>query len=141
MDWQDKLTTAGYRHSRPRGVVMGIMEKTKTPLSPIEILKYAQREGNRLGIASIYRALDLFLELGIVKPVHTDDDCHGYVLATEGHHHYITCSECNRVVEFNGSGDLSAIMSKVERETGFEVKDHLLQLYGLCRECRLMNRG
>jgi len=139
MDWQEKLTTAGYRHSRPRGVVMGVLERAKIPLSPIEILKLAQKEGHRLGSASIYRALDLFLDLGMVKPVHTNEDCHGYVLATEGHHHYIICSKCNQVVEFDGSGDLALIMTRVEEETGFKVNDHLLQLYGFCEECRVKN--
>lgn len=115
---------------------MSILEETRYPLSPLKILKLAQREGNRLGIASIYRALNLFMELGMVKPVHSDDDCHGYVLATEGHHHYIICSKCNRVVEFDGSGDLTPTISRVEKETGFEISDHLLQFYGVCKECR-----
>lgn len=137
MDWQEKLTSAGYRHSRPRGIVMGIMEKAKVPMTPIEILKHAKGEGHLLGIASIYRAIDLFLDLGMIKLVHTDQDCHGYLLATEGHHHYIICTNCHQVVEFDGTGDLATIRSRVEKETGFEVKDHLMQLYGLCRDCRL----
>ena len=136
MDWQTKLVDAGYRHSRPRGVVMQILEKSITPLSANDILKQAKREGHYLGLASVYRALELLTGLDITRLVHTSAGCHEYALASTGHRHYILCANCDQVMEFDGYEDIDGLIDRVEGQTGFKVQKHLLQLTGLCAHCQ-----
>jgi Fe2+ or Zn2+ uptake regulation protein len=73
---------------------------------------------------------------GLVRRVHREDRCDGYVLASPGHHHLLVCRRCGRAVEFPGAEDLSGLIAQVEQRTGFRVEDHLLQLVGLCGPCR-----
>ncbi|MFH1447203.1 MAG: Fur family transcriptional regulator [Chloroflexota bacterium] len=136
MSWQEQLSEAGYRLTRPRRMVMEILINAKAPLAPLAVFKIAQRNGYGLGLVSVYRTLDLLLELGLVTLVHFSEGCHAYVLASPGHHHHIICSGCETVIEFPGVGDLDALTSRVQQETGFQVNDHLLQFYGLCPACQ-----
>lgn len=136
MDWKRILKQAGYRISKPRCIVMEVIISSKVPLEPKSILKKAKTAGHTIGLVSVYRTLDLLNKLAIVCLVHMEDGSQGYVLASEGHHHHIVCRLCDRVMEFNGMNDLDDLLIRVESETGFQVSDHLLQLYGLCPECQ-----
>jgi Fur family ferric uptake transcriptional regulator len=141
MDWQDKLTNAGYRISQPRCIVMEVLSSAKVPLAPLAVLKRAQSASLCLGMVSVYRTLDLLTKLGLVTLVHLEDGSQGYVLASAGHHHHIVCRSCEQVFEFSGTEDLDELISRVQQETGFEVSDHLLQLYGLCPACQKAQKG
>lgn len=136
MNWKIKLKQAGYRISNPRCVVMDVFNNSSIPMEPKEILAKARATGHLIGLVSVYRSLDLLSKLGIVRLVHLEDGSQGYVVASEGHHHHIVCKVCGQVMEFSGLNDLGDLLARVELETGFEVSDHLLQLYGLCPECR-----
>lgn len=136
MEWQARLSKAGYRISRPRGVIMDILEKATMPLSPLDIFNQAKREGVLLSTASIYRTLEVLTGVELVRLVHTNSNCKGYVIASVGHTHYVVCSSCMRVVEFDGSEDISSVTDRVQEQTGFLIQKHLLQLYGLCPECQ-----
>ena len=136
MDWQASLSTAGYRISRPRGMVMEILEKAILPLSPLDISNQAKREGHLLSIASIYRTLEVLTGLDLIRLVHTNSNCNGYVRASMGHKHYVICSSCEQIMEFDGMEAISELIERVQGETGFLIQKHLVQLSGLCPECQ-----
>jgi Fur family ferric uptake transcriptional regulator len=136
MDFQHKLNKQGLRLTHPRRVVMDILQSAPMPLSPQTIFKAALDSQEEIGLVSVYRTLDLLEDLSLVRKVHSHDGCHGYVLASPGHHHHIICQQCGRAVEFTGTGDLANVFERIVAETGFDVDDHLLQLYGLCPECQ-----
>jgi len=136
MDWQARLSSAGYRISRPRGMVMEILEKAILPLSPLDIFNQAKQEDHVLSIASIYRTLEVLTGLDLIRLVHTNWNCNGYVRATIGHKHYVICSSCERIMEFDGTEDISELIDRVQGDTGFLIQKHLLQLFGLCPECQ-----
>jgi Fur family transcriptional regulator, ferric uptake regulator len=136
MDLQDKLNQKGLRMTRPRQVVLSILEKAPIPLSPQTIYQHSLKTHQPIGLVTVYRTLDLLAEFDLVRRVHNHDECDGYVLASPGHHHHLICRNCNKAVEFTGSEDLSAIVQRVQRQTGYQVDDHLLELYGLCPACQ-----
>ncbi|MDQ3863634.1 MAG: transcriptional repressor [Actinomycetota bacterium] len=83
-----------------------------------------------VGMVTVYRTLDLFLELGLVRRL---DLGYGprYELA-EDHHHHLICEDCGRVTEFERCPvDLRSLGGG-----GFEVRAHSLEVYGTCSECR-----
>ena len=136
MRWEEQLSRAGWRITMPRRVVMRVLERAARPLSPQEIHARGRRLHRSLGLVSVYRALMVLERAGLVRRVHREDRCDGYVLASPGHHHLLVCRRCGRAVEFPGAEDLSGLIAQVERRTGFRVEDHLLQLVGLCGPCR-----
>jgi Fur family ferric uptake transcriptional regulator len=115
---------------------MSILETAQVPLSPQSIYQRAVDQDEDIGLVSVYRTLELLTGLSLVRRVHGQADCHGYVLASPGHHHHLVCRGCERAVEFSGGDDLSVLLQRIEGETGFLVDGHLLQLFGLCPECQ-----
>ena len=136
MNWQSVLSEKGYRVSEPRRLVMQLLESSDRPMPPLEVYSALLQTGENLGMVSVYRALELLTELGLVCVVYNPDGSTGYVAGMGGHHHHILCQKCHHAIAFAGSEDLSALIQKVEAETGYQVHDHLLQLFGVCPDCQ-----
>jgi Fur family transcriptional regulator, ferric uptake regulator len=129
------MLDAGYSNTRPRQAVVDVIATANGYLSPVQILETAQRAYPQLGLVTVYRTLDIMAEMGLVRKVHLANGCHSYALAEKMHGHHIICESCRQVVEFDGC-DLSSVIISVERQTGFAVTDHWLELFGLCPACR-----
>jgi Fur family ferric uptake transcriptional regulator len=136
MDWQEKLNHLGLRLTHPRRVVISVLEQASIPLSPQTIHQRSLDAKKEISLVSVYRTLDLLTELGLVRRVHGHNDCQGYVLASPGHYHHLVCQRCGSTIEFSGTEDLSSLFAQIELETGFTIKEHLLQFSGLCPECQ-----
>ena len=134
--WEQCLADAGCRITVPRRAVMQVLQKASVPLSPREILEQGKQVYRGLGLVTVYRTVNLLAELNLVRRVHREDGCHGYLLASPGHRHALICQCCGRAVEFPGEDDLHALIERVEARTGYRVDDHLLQLLGLCPDCQ-----
>ena len=119
-----------------RRAVARVLCEAERWLNPEQILDHGQAYCPSLGLVTVYRTLTLFSELGLIRRVHAGDGCHGYVAAGMVHGHHLICSGCRQVVEFPGTEDLSALILAVERATGFRIQDHMLELHGLCPQCR-----
>jgi len=117
-------------------VILNILETASIPISALTIYQRALEINEKIGLATVYRTLDLLDEFSLVRRVHSQDECQGYVLASPGHHHHLVCRSCKQAVEFIGSEDLASIVQRVQRQTGYQVNDHLLELYGLCPDCQ-----
>jgi Fe2+ or Zn2+ uptake regulation protein len=136
MDWKSTLSQKGYRLSEPRKRIMELLESAEVALSPFQIHQELQQKDCELGLVSVYRTLELLTRLKLVTVVYDPQRNPGYILSTIGHHHHIDCQECHKALEFSGSDDIDELVHRVEAETSFQVRDHLLQLFGLCPECQ-----
>ncbi len=134
--WEGLLSQTGCRITEPRRAVMQVLEAAERPLSPQEILERGQAHHPQLGLVTVYRALELFESLELVRLVHREGGCHGYLLSAPGHRHVVMCDNCGRAVEFPGQDDLTELIARVETRTGYTVAEHLLQLFGLCPACQ-----
>ncbi len=136
LDWQKRLASKGYRVTEPRKTVMAILSASCVPLCPKSISERAQARERPISLVTVYRALELLIELGLVRRVHGAEACQGYVLASPGHHHVVVCQRCGKVSEFSGYEGLEELEAWAAKETGFEIAHHLLQFYGVCADCR-----
>lgn len=136
VEWEQSLAGAGCRITAPRRAVMRVLQETCVPLLPQDILAQGRREHRKLGLVTVYRTLTLLTELDLVRRVHSEDGCHGYVSASPGHQHHVICERCSGAAEFPGEDDIRALIERVETGTGYRVDDHLLQLFGLCPDCQ-----
>jgi Fur family ferric uptake transcriptional regulator len=139
MNWKETLTRHGYRITQPRIQIMRLLEDAPTALTPQQIHCQLQKQGGNLGLVSVYRTLELLTQLELVAIVYDPQRNPGYMVSSTGHHHHIVCQNCNQAYEFSGSDDIDDLIQRVEAETSFEVRDHLLQLYGLCPDCQTHN--
>jgi Fe2+ or Zn2+ uptake regulation protein len=130
-----KLSQAGYRITRPRRAVICALLEEGRYSSPAKVHERAVRHYPAVGLVTVYRTLDLLSELGFARRIHTEDGCHGYAAANDGHRHHMVCRRCGAAVEFEGC-DLSPFMTRLSQETGYAIEDHLLELVGVCAMCQ-----
>jgi len=134
--WHEQLASHGHRITSSRRAVVDALCSARRPLSAHQVLDRAKVYHPSLGLVTVYRTLNLLAELDLVRRVHEDDGCHGYLMSSPGHHHAVICQSCGCATEFSGGDDLSHLLARVRRETGFRVEAHLLQLTGLCSDCQ-----
>lgn len=118
------------RETRRRTAIRTALESAGRPLSPQEILKKAQRSVPSLGIATVYRSVNLLVEQGWAKVVALPNGPARYEPSDKGHHHHFVCTVCERVWDVGCPGGVIPLTP-----SGFELEAHELLLYGRCRPC------
>lgn len=132
-----RVRAGGYKLTPPRLAVLQVVEEDCDHLNTGEIFRRAQAIQPGVGLATVYRALEIFTELGIVRPITLGDGPPTYIRAEGGHHHLV-CSACGTVIEFDqcSSGTLA---QELADRYDFHIQSHLLEFYGLCADCRPQN--
>lgn len=132
--WLTLLEEKGGRLTGPRRVIVELLVNSDRALSPVDVFDKARSTYPKLGLVTVYRTLEILNELGLVERVHQTGGCHMYLRAAKGHEHIMLCTRCGRAAYFSGD-DLGQLMEKVAKESGFLIKEHWLQLQGLCKRC------
>ena len=131
----DALAEAGVRSTEPRRAVAELIAARDCHFTARELVDDASQRRFAIGRATIFRALELFADLGLVERLDLPGGEHAYVACEPAHHHHVVCSGCGRSVEFDDAG-LTEIAREVERRTGFHIDRHRLELFGTCADCR-----
>jgi Fur family ferric uptake transcriptional regulator len=141
MDWatqtQDALAAQGYRRSTARRIVVELLAERDCCVTVPELFQAARESSQPVGIASVYRVLDLLTEKGFVQKLDLGDDHAHYekVDHARDHHHHLVCDECGRVQAF-ADDNLEAALQRIESATRFSVQSHDVLLRGACGDCK-----
>jgi Fur family transcriptional regulator, ferric uptake regulator len=133
--WLNKLKSNGYHLTVARKVVVDIFVACDKVLTPTELFFQARHTYPTIGLVTVYRTIEKLEELGLVQRVFFEEGGLGYYPRNDSHEHLLVCKDCHRVEEFSGD-DLRNLMQQVENQSGYEIRDHLLQFSGLCSNCR-----
>lgn len=133
--WLEQLHDNGYRLTAARRAVVETVERATHALTPIEVYDLARQKYRALGLVTVYRTLEKLEELHLIQRVHQPMGCQAFISTGEGHQHLLLCRECGEAVFFEGD-DLEALMTSISKKTGYQIQDHWLQLFGLCRNCK-----
>ncbi|WP_415608343.1 Fur family transcriptional regulator [Liquorilactobacillus ghanensis] len=121
-----------------RATVKTLLRLHESHLSAEELFAKVKEAEPDIGLATVYRTLEVLAELRIVNRVSFEDGITRYDLRTEdsGHfHHHLLCQVCGRVEEIH-EDLLLDVEQKVEQDYGFKVADHRLTFLGICAKCR-----
>jgi len=139
-DWTtqtlEELHRAGYRSGGARRAVIQLLGRQECCLTAQEIFDGLRDEGRGVGIASVYRILDLLADQGFVQRVEIGDAITRFEPAQPGgdHHHHLVCNSCGKVEAFEDEG-LEHALRQVERKTGYTTAGHDVLLRGACQDC------
>jgi Fe2+ or Zn2+ uptake regulation protein len=133
--WLTQLQQAGYRLTEARRVVVDVIQRSNQALTPLQVFDRARKKYRELGLVSVYRTLEKLEELGLVQRVHQPQGCQAFIRAGIGHQHLLLCQKCGVATLFEGD-DLDGLIRSIARKTGYQIKDHWLQLFGLCQSCQ-----
>jgi len=133
--WANALDDAGYFVTEPRRIVAEMVVERGSHFTANELVDEAKRSRLGVGRATVFRALELFAQLGLVERLDLPNGEHAYVACRPAHHHHVVCTHCGRTAEVGDLG-LDSIAADIEAQTGFTIDSHRIELYGLCPDCR-----
>ncbi len=133
---QDVLSQAGYRASAPRAAVVGALSELGCSVTAKEIAALLDEQGQSVGLASIYRALDLLDRMRLVKRFEVGEGVARYEPAHPGgeHHHHLVSQSCGNVSAFEDPG-LERAIEKLSRRVDYAIDAHDVTLRGECPAC------
>lgn len=119
---------ADVRLTPQRRAVLDAVDALEGAFTVVEVFERARRREPSLGLATVYRTIDLLRDAGSVRPL-----AGGYVRCHEGHHHHLVCTSCGSVEETELCGAPSPDV--LRRRHGFRAESHELDVYGRCARC------
>jgi Fur family ferric uptake transcriptional regulator len=129
---QKVLKDNGYSLTKPRQMVCELLWGKE----PQSIRELTQRSHGLLDRVSLYRTLELFEKLGLVRRVYI-----GWKYKVElsdvftHHHHHISCLQCGKVVAITEDADIERLIQAISQRHGFTAPTHQLEVAGYCPEC------
>jgi Fur family ferric uptake transcriptional regulator len=139
-DWEssahERLSEAGHRTGGAREAVVELLGRQSCCLSAQEISDRLREAGNDVGIASIYRALELLHELGLVQRVEFGEGCARFEPLVPGgeHHHHAVCEKCGRVTAFEDER-LERQLERLAGRLRHSMRGHDIVIRGDCARC------
>jgi len=127
--------TAGVRPTRQRLAVRQELDSAEDFRSAQDIHDALRREGERVGLATVYRALQSLVEAGEVDVLKTNAGESVYRRCSTHHHHHLVCRTCGRTVEVEGPA-VERWAHAVALEHGYDDASHTLELFGTCSSCQ-----
>lgn len=131
---KEVLRERGLRSTSQRLAVIHVLHESGRSLSVGEIHDGVRDILGGTGLATIYRTLETFEGLGVVRRLHFPDGESGYAFSRAGNAHHMVCLTCRSVSDFPECPVKSFDLAPLER-TGFRVKDHFVQFFGQCADC------
>lgn len=136
--FQQWLKERGLKATSQRDDIARVFFSSQRHISVEELYAEVKKVNPRVGYATVYRTLRLLKECGLAVERHFNDGEARYERAEEEHHHHdhFICERCSRIVEFSNP-EIEELQEVVARKLGFVVTRHRLEIYGICRECRV----
>ena len=131
----DTLRGGGYRNGVARRAVVELLGRQDCCLTAQEIFDELRASGRRVGIASVYRILELLTAEGVVQRIDLGSGTARYEpVLPDGHHHHLVCDSCGKVEAFEDPA-LESALTRVEQRSGYAVAAHDVVLHGACADC------
>jgi Fur family transcriptional regulator, ferric uptake regulator len=110
-------------------------------LTAEEIYDYVKKKYPDIGIATVYRTIQMLSELSLIDKLNLDDGFVRYEISKKDkeeachHHHHLICLDCGNIYAFQDDL-LETLENRIRDTMGFEVVDHEVKLYGHCKKCK-----
>jgi len=142
------LKVSGLKATAPRLKILEIFQKrsmepdSERHLSAEDVYRTLVAEHMDVGLATVYRVLTQFEQAGLLIRRHFEAGHAVFELNEGPHHDHLVCLTCGRVEEFVDP-EIEQRQKAIAAERGFELQDHALALYGVCRKpgCSHNNGG
>jgi Fur family ferric uptake transcriptional regulator len=122
------------RSTRQRAAVNEILGELAEFRTAQQLHDELRRQGNSIGLTTVYRTLQSLADDGNVDMIRTGDGEAAYRRCSTGHHHHLVCRSCGRAVEVSGPA-VERWANAVAAEHSFRDVSHDLEIFGTCSSC------
>jgi Fur family ferric uptake transcriptional regulator len=139
-----RFRNAGFRLTLPRQAILNVFAKNPRHLTAEEIFLSVHKNYSGIGLATVYRTLDLLTQMGFIFKLDFGDGRSRYELATEAakqHHHHLICTKCGRIIDFSDFMEketkfVKRLEVELFKKHKFKINSHQIHFYGLCERCQ-----
>ncbi len=127
-------STKPTRHTWQRAAVRDLLEGGEEFRTAQQIHDQLREGEAKVGLATVYRALQTMAESGEVDVLRTPEGESAYRACSSGHHHHLVCRQCGYSIEISAH-EVEEWAASVARSNGFTDAGHELEIFGLCASC------
>lgn len=133
-----KLKEEGFKLTpQRRCIVETLMNAKGKHMSSEEIYDEVKQSCPEIGLATVYRTLQMLDKIGFTTKLNLDDGCVRYELSIDRNahnHHHLVCKQCGKIIEVE-EDLLDILEDKIENSYNFKIDDHDVKFYGICSDC------
>lgn len=139
-----KLTDRGFRLTLPRQVILNLFQGNRQHLSADEVFLTVRSRYPGIGIATVYRNLEILARAGLLLKFDFGDRRSRYELAGESkedHHHHLICTQCGRIIDYSDFMEkevkfVKELETELSQKYNFKIQNHQIHFRGLCEKCQ-----
>ncbi len=132
---EDIKELKGQRLTTQRRLILDALRHSQEHLDADELYRLVKDRDARISLSTVYRALHLFKELGLVDERYLGAEHHHYEAKGAREHHHLVCLGCGKIVEFE-SPLTDRMKQEVSGQSGFEISGVEVYMEGYCDGCR-----
>lgn len=124
------------RNTWQREAVRAALAEKRGFVSAQQLHQALREGGSTIGLATVYRALAGLAETGEADSLQSPEGENLFrSCATQGHHHHLICQNCGDTRELSATV-VEEWTKRVAAEHGFTEVEHVVDIFGLCANCR-----
>ncbi|MCA9352195.1 transcriptional repressor [Patescibacteria group bacterium] len=127
--YNELLKTSGLSVTQQRLSILNALSNFNQPAT---IEQLAQTIDIHINTSTIYRSLRVLVDAGIVYQTDFRDGV-SYFEFQEDHHHHVVCTSCGKQERIDVC--IGTHVPKIEKSTGYTITNHMLEFFGLCKNC------
>jgi Fe2+ or Zn2+ uptake regulation protein len=131
--FEQVLTKNKYRVTSARKSTFALLVNSE----PQSIREMLIKSNGAIDRVSMYRNIELFEKLGIVRRIYI-----GWKFKLElsdtfaSHHHHLSCLECGKIIDIHDEAHIDEFIKEVADRLGFKVRSHQFEIDGYCKDCK-----
>ena len=127
---EKKCILKGVKLTDQRKIIAKVMSDSSDHPDVDELYKRVLKIDSKISIATVYRTVKLFEEIGILAKHDFKGGKARYEELSEGHHDHLIDIKTGEIIEFVDE-DIEKLQKKVAEKYGYDLVDHKLELYGI----------
>jgi len=132
---REEARRRGVRWTNQRQVIVETFIRCDDHVTVEELHRRVRVLDASVSAATVYRTINMLVEIGVATKRHFGDGSATFESSLHKHHHdHLVCMSCNKIQEFELQ-EIEDLQEKVAIDHGFQLVQHRLELYGICREC------
>lgn len=136
LNLSNSLKVNGLKSTKHRINILGILEKSKQPITAKQIFKEMYTNDMSINLSTIYRVLEVLCEKKLITKLNFEGDNRAlFEFNSKLHKHHLICLGCKKISVIY-SCPLEGYEKTLEKETGYTILGHKLDVYGYCPKCR-----
>jgi Fe2+ or Zn2+ uptake regulation protein len=133
-DVREKFRRSGYTLTSQRRAVLEALKDFRGHPSAEEVYLVVKKRNPKVALGTVYQALSVLEEIGLIEAKHWSESPVRYDLNTEPHYD-IRCTRCDEVAEIPGI-EFEDFAARIRENTPYKVTNASLVIEGLCPHCQ-----